>query len=40
MVSADGATRTDGRNDGAFDVTVAGPLLSLSLIVTDADGQQ
>jgi hypothetical protein len=39
VVGTDGVIRTDGRNDAAFDVTVNGPLVSLSLIVTDAQGK-
>ena len=39
VTSADGTIRTDNRNDAAFDITVAGPLTSLSLIVTDAEGK-
>jgi hypothetical protein len=39
VAGADGAIRTDGRNDGAFEVTVNGPLVSLSLLVVNDEGR-
>jgi len=35
---ADGPIATDGHNDAAFDLTVVGPVVGLSLITTDAAG--